>query len=283
MSVEIIFFFLLAFGVVTTSLMVVIFKNPINSAISLVASFLCMAGIYALLHAPFMAVIQIMVYAGAIMVLFLFVIMLLNLSDEELGGPRITLTKVVSALVALGIFWAMAQAIDTLRVADDGQTAEADKGKTVSQVLREKGENFSDRDVERWVLVDGEMVLDGTRALEGGEVIVISKTRYSDQGLSRAVASPSIEDARFASGIEIPELDEEGKPVAKPELSDQEKATQERHKARIKRQLRLWDEFGSIESVGKRLYTKWLFPFEVTALLLLAAIVGAVIMAKRRL
>lgn len=57
-------------------------RNPVYSALSLILNFFCIAGLYLTLQAEFLAVIQILVYAGAIMVLFLFVIMLLNLSDE---------------------------------------------------------------------------------------------------------------------------------------------------------------------------------------------------------
>ena len=58
-------------------------RSPISSALSLVGTFFCLAGIYAMLGAHFVAVIQVLVYAGAIMVLFIFVIMLLQLRDEE--------------------------------------------------------------------------------------------------------------------------------------------------------------------------------------------------------
>ncbi len=58
-------------------------RNPVYSALSLIVNFFSIAGLYLSLEAEFLAVIQILVYAGAIMVLFLFVIMLLNLSHEE--------------------------------------------------------------------------------------------------------------------------------------------------------------------------------------------------------
>ncbi len=55
-------------------------RNPVNSALWLIFNLLCVAGLYLTLNAPFIAVVQVLVYAGAIMVLFLFVIMLLNLA-----------------------------------------------------------------------------------------------------------------------------------------------------------------------------------------------------------
>ena len=62
-------------------------RNPVHAALSLILNFFSIAGLYLSLQAEFLAVIQILVYAGAIMVLFLFVIMLLNLNREESDGP----------------------------------------------------------------------------------------------------------------------------------------------------------------------------------------------------
>src|ERR1700736_6636631 len=63
-------------------LMVIICRNPVNSALSLVVCFLALASLYVSLDAFFIGVIQILVYAGAVMVLFLFIIMLLDLKAE---------------------------------------------------------------------------------------------------------------------------------------------------------------------------------------------------------
>ncbi len=76
---EFIIFFVFAAIAVVFALAVVLHRNPVVGALSLVASFFALAVMYVLLEAPFLAALQIIVYAGAIMVLFLFVIMLLNL------------------------------------------------------------------------------------------------------------------------------------------------------------------------------------------------------------
>jgi NADH-quinone oxidoreductase subunit J len=78
-----ILFYVLSWGMLTAALSVIVNRNPINSAISLVLVFFCMACLFVLLEAFFLAAVQILVYAGAIMVLFLFVIMLLNVAQEE--------------------------------------------------------------------------------------------------------------------------------------------------------------------------------------------------------
>src|SRR5687768_1772517 len=79
MAVEFTIFFLFAAIAVIFALVVVLHRNPVVGALSLVASFFALAVMYVLLDAPFLAALQVIVYAGAIMVLFLFVIMLLNL------------------------------------------------------------------------------------------------------------------------------------------------------------------------------------------------------------
>jgi NADH-quinone oxidoreductase subunit J len=76
-------FYLFAAIAVLASLLVIAQRNPIYSVLLLIASFGALSGLYVLLDAPFVAVIQIIVYAGAIMVLFLFVVMLLNAPHED--------------------------------------------------------------------------------------------------------------------------------------------------------------------------------------------------------
>jgi len=85
------------------ALLVVFSKNPINNVIYLILCFLAMAGHYILLNAQFLAVVHVIVYTGAIMVLFLFVIMLLNL-NKAIILRKSTVTR-VSAVITGGIFF----------------------------------------------------------------------------------------------------------------------------------------------------------------------------------
>jgi NADH-quinone oxidoreductase subunit J len=75
-------FGILSFLAIMFALMVVFSRNPVNSVLYLVLTFFCIAGHYLLMNAQFLAVVHIAVYAGAIMVLFLFVIMLMNLNQD---------------------------------------------------------------------------------------------------------------------------------------------------------------------------------------------------------
>jgi len=77
------FFFYFAGVIVATSILAVALRNPIYSVLSLLIMFFHVAGLYVTLHAEFLAAVQIIVYAGAILVLYLFVVMLLSLKREE--------------------------------------------------------------------------------------------------------------------------------------------------------------------------------------------------------
>ena len=94
-------FYLFAAVAIVASLLVIAQRNPIYSVLLLIASFGALSGLYVLLDAPFVAVIQIIVYAGAIMVLFLFVVMLLNAphedTEEDLEAPGVELRLLAGA------------------------------------------------------------------------------------------------------------------------------------------------------------------------------------------
>ena len=89
---------------VGAGLLVVTQRNPIYSAISMLACFLGLAVIYLRLAAPFLAAIHVLVYTGAILVLFLFVIMLLNLKPEELGVEYPLKVRGLIAVLCAGLF-----------------------------------------------------------------------------------------------------------------------------------------------------------------------------------
>ena len=77
------FFYMLSAVAVVSAILVITRKNPVHSAISLIFTLLALAGLYLMLYAPFVAGVQIILYAGGIMVLFLFVIMLVNIERAQ--------------------------------------------------------------------------------------------------------------------------------------------------------------------------------------------------------
>src|SRR5579863_7954137 len=101
---ETVFFYLFAFFTLLCGLLVVanpFTRNPVTSAMFLVLTIVSMAGLFVLLHAFFLAAVQVLVYAGAVMVLFLFVIMLLDLKEEE--QRKIKGASAVFGLAAVGL------------------------------------------------------------------------------------------------------------------------------------------------------------------------------------
>jgi len=162
-----IFFLIFAALLLGSSLMVILHRNPVSSALFLVLSFCSLAALYLLLQAEFLAMVQVIVYAGAIMVLFLFVIMYLNLKrDAEDGAPFV---------LRRGLGW------------------------TIGLLL----------------LVEGALLL----------------TRPWGAGPAEVEAPPAV---------------------------------------------------GNTAAIGQLLYSRYLFPFEVTSVLLIVAIIGAVLIGKGR-
>jgi NADH-quinone oxidoreductase subunit J len=180
-------FYLLAATAVVTASLCILSRSPMSAVLWLVGTMLSLAGIYVLLNAEFVAAIQVLVYAGAVMVLFLFVIMLLNLGHtrSDLRGP----SAVAAAVVITGLLAA--------------------------------------------------------------ELAVM--WRYTAQRLASEVA-------------QAPEFSDPATQFMMGEIFRQETATR-----------------GVIGGVAAPLFQIYLVPFEITSILLLAAIVGAVVLAKRRI
>lgn len=110
-------FYLFAAAAIVGSLLVVGQRNPVYSVLAIIGSFFGLSGLYVLLEAPFVAVVQIIIYAGAIMVLFLFVVMLLNVPREDASewdkshplyrpGP-VRLGGALAVLLVLELGWAL--------------------------------------------------------------------------------------------------------------------------------------------------------------------------------
>jgi NADH-quinone oxidoreductase subunit J len=132
-------FYLLASVAVLSSLLVIAQRNPIHSVLLLIASFGALAGLYIELDAPFAAVIQIIVYAGAIMVLFLFVVMLLNAPREDtdldlrsglITGP-LWLGALLAGVLGLQLAWALADVADAPPFPDRAVSSVSELGRVL--------------------------------------------------------------------------------------------------------------------------------------------------------
>jgi NADH-quinone oxidoreductase subunit J len=109
MATQILFFFFAACAG-GSALAMVTRKNPVSSAVWLIGTFFSVAAIYTLLGAYFIGIIQILVYAGAIMVLFLFVLMLLNLGNDYVVDFRGVPWQAAGVVAGLGVFGVLTSA-----------------------------------------------------------------------------------------------------------------------------------------------------------------------------
>lgn len=104
MSLELILFILFAAVAAVSAVMMITRSSPVMSALLLILNFFALAGLYLTLNAQFLAAVQIIVYAGAIMVLFLFVLMLLNTQNEPGFGAHLSKLKYFAISMAILVF-----------------------------------------------------------------------------------------------------------------------------------------------------------------------------------
>lgn len=127
-------FYFLSFLAVLSAFMVVFSKSPVHSVLYLIITFFCIGGHYVLLNAQFLAVVHIIVYAGAIMVLFLYVLMLLNLNKES--EPHKGTVMKVAAVICCGLI--MVLLVGSLRGTEEmiiTQTTDIGMVKTLGKVM----------------------------------------------------------------------------------------------------------------------------------------------------
>ena len=193
-SAPVLLFLVFALGAVSTAVSCVLSVNPIRSALFLVLNLFCVAVLYLLLNAYFLAAVQIIVYAGAIMVLFLFVIMLLNLGSPERSPDKLQWQQPV----ALGAGILLAAMLSVTIASSIPSIAPATIGAS-------------------------------------GNAAISAETGTDTAAILAYSRNP--------------------------------------------------DTMGTAYGIGKNLYDPaqpWLFPFEITSVLLLIAVIGAVVLARRR-
>lgn len=116
MSLQVILFWILAVVAILAAIGVVVAKNPVHSVLLLIVTFFDIAGLYILLNAQFLAIVHVIVYAGAIMVLFLFVMMLMNLNGT--GEPQKNNLVKFAGVISGGLL--LLVLVAALRKADTG-------------------------------------------------------------------------------------------------------------------------------------------------------------------
>ena len=217
------------FGIlaVGSAICVIAFRNPIHSALALVLTFFSLAGLFISLGAYFVAAVQVIVYAGAIMVLFLFVIMLLNLGRLQ-AARQINKAKVVAIIVGMLL---AAEAIYIGIKAYDGSAVSPPQGGSEAV-----GAAITSEQLNQIVEIESTYQLDRTE-INSTYVPEIAEQKNTVEALTASEASKLIK--------------------------------------------KLQGEMGKPDRIGTILFTKFLLPFEVTSLVLLAALIGVIVLVKR--
>jgi NADH-quinone oxidoreductase subunit J len=129
---EAVFFWIFSIAAILAGLLTVMARNAVHSALFLISSLVSIAALFILLHAEFIAGVQILVYVGGVMVLFLFVIMLVNVSAEERGHeeifnrPRqVVVSLIFCFLLVGGLIYAINQGYNGLKVRDISKVSSA--------------------------------------------------------------------------------------------------------------------------------------------------------------
>jgi NADH-quinone oxidoreductase subunit J len=136
-------FYLFAFMAVAGGVLLVALRNPVSSALAMVLSFVGLAGLFIGLNAYFVGIVQILVYAGAIMVLFIFIIMLLDLNDEE---P----VKFKSSSVLAGLVIPLLLVVQILGVIQTGSTGNRIEFEEITNdSMRKSAEQFAQLDEDK--------------------------------------------------------------------------------------------------------------------------------------
>src|SRR5215213_53970 len=137
---EALFFWVFAIAALVAGLLTIMARNAVHCALFLISSLVSIAALFILLGAEFIAGVQILVYVGGVMVLFLFVIMLVNVGAEERGRerifnsqPQVVATTVFAVLLALGLVVALNQGYNGLRSRDSVKIRDAADARAFGQ------------------------------------------------------------------------------------------------------------------------------------------------------
>lgn len=137
---EAVFFWVFATAALVAALLTVLARNAVHSALFLISSLVAVAALFVLLGAEFIAGVQILVYVGGVMVLFLFVIMLINVSAEERGNevifnrtPQVAASLIFCLLLAFGLVFAIRQGLEGMRDHDKAKIGMIESNRQAQQ------------------------------------------------------------------------------------------------------------------------------------------------------
>lgn len=268
---EPLFFWIFAFGALATSLAVVVLRNPLYCALLLIADFFFFAGLYVLLSAHFMAVVQVLVYGGAIMVLFLFIIMLLNIRGQTVKPTSFQLHQALGVASGLAFFVLAASAISAVVDMEAVDDARAEYAQELEQAEEDQRVVYEVQSV-----IPGDPTT-GLRPLyaDSNEWAVERAYRERLRAWDAGTMTPADAKYRPFNPDRSYELPQSLNPyVVEPQGDDAHSQA-----AVVPGRKGL---YGTFKPISIKLVNRFVIPFELTAILLLASIIGAVILAKRR-
>lgn len=140
---ESIVFIIFAAVAIAGALVMLTSSNPVYSAIGLLGAMFSIAVMYILLDAHFVAVVQVLIYAGAVMTLFLFVIMLIGVDTSDVYGRRPALQRILTGVVALGFFASLALAGREVWITGSGAFGSGDLNGTIETISDELFGNWT--------------------------------------------------------------------------------------------------------------------------------------------
>lgn len=279
-------FFVTAAATVASALMVVLHRNPVINALYLVLCFFGVAVLYVLLESHFLAALQVLLYAGAVLVLFLMIIMLIRLDQEQLMKVKPKPGKALAVAASLGVILIMIGVAHSLSNPSSQRgpfLLQRERPEQIAAFLLDLGERRVDLKVapQKETLSEADKVRLARQALTA---LAKPETRAKAQWPEpfRTVGSEKIEALRQAllAGLNRQwTLAQLSAPAGFKELNRADIAVFIRTAARAR--LTQLEEFGTTASVGRELFSRYLLPFEAASILLLAAIVGVLLLARR--
>lgn len=280
----------LLFGVlaVAFAILSVTRRNPIYAAFFLLLTMGCLAVEFLILHSPFLAAMQIILYAGAIVVVFVFVIMLLSLKDEELGPEPPQANRIGAAAASLAIFallsWPALREPSLAARTIDGKFRDVPKVFNVDSVLQHCAQRAG-LTAEQLAPSKGELPAPNTQAPAtlaaaraqaaylGTELIPARREEFKSRLQFRDEVSftAALEDIRRRlATVEAPTASSEDQLLA-------------RRITELRKRIELESErFGGIEDFIGFLYSRFVVSFELVSILILSAVAGVIVLARRQ-
>jgi NADH:ubiquinone oxidoreductase subunit 6 (subunit J) len=279
-------FFVTAAATVASALMVVLHRNPVINALYLVLCFFGVAVLYVLLESHFLAALQVLLYAGAVLVLFLMIIMLIRLDQEQLMKVKPKPGKAVAVAAALGVILVMIGVAHSLSNPSSQRGSfllQREQPERIAAFLLDLGERRVDLKVapQKEPLSESDKVGLARQALTAlGKPETKAKAQWPEP--FRSMAPDKIEALRKAllAGLSRQwTLAQLRAPAGFKQFNRADIVVFIRTAARAR--LAQLEEFGTTASVGRELFSRYLLPFEAASILLLAAIVGVLLLARR--